>query len=78
MRRVRASPHSAVCTGSTGSSPVTWWAALVTIVSAGIGGCAASRRTRVDTAQAAIDVFRDEYNTDRPHQSLDMAFPADR
>ncbi|WP_433393956.1 IS481 family transposase [Micromonospora sp. KLBMP9576] len=32
----------------------------------------------LDTAQAAIDVFRDEYNTDRPHQSLDMAFPADR
>jgi hypothetical protein len=28
--------------------------------------------------QAAIDVFRHEYNTDRPHQSLDMAFPADR
>ncbi|MFJ6200011.1 integrase core domain-containing protein [Micromonospora sp. NPDC092111] len=32
----------------------------------------------LDTAQAVIDVFRDEYNTDRPHQSLDMAFPADR
>jgi transposase InsO family protein len=30
------------------------------------------------TTQAAIDVFRHEYNTDRPHQSLDMAFPADR
>src|SRR4051812_37499425 len=32
----------------------------------------------LQTAQAAIDAFRDEYNTDRPHQSLDMAFPADR
>jgi hypothetical protein len=30
------------------------------------------------TAQAAIDVFRHEYNTNRPHQSLHMAFPADR
>jgi transposase InsO family protein len=29
-------------------------------------------------AQAAIDVFRQDYNTDRPHQSLGMAFPADR
>jgi transposase InsO family protein len=31
----------------------------------------------IETAQAAIDAFRDEYNTNRPHQSLDMAFPAD-
>ncbi|MEV0719962.1 integrase core domain-containing protein, partial [Asanoa sp. NPDC050611] len=23
-----------------------------------------------DTAQAAVDAFRHEYNTDRPHQSL--------
>ncbi|MGW3606810.1 IS481 family transposase [Micromonospora sp. NPDC005161] len=29
-------------------------------------------------AQAAIDVFRHEYNAERPHQSLGMAFPADR
>jgi hypothetical protein len=32
----------------------------------------------LDAAQAAIDAFRHEYNTDRPHQSLDMAFPANR
>jgi transposase InsO family protein len=32
----------------------------------------------LETAQAAIDAFRREYNTNRPHQSLDMAFPADR
>jgi transposase InsO family protein len=32
----------------------------------------------VETAQAAIDAFRLEYNTDRPHQSLGMAFPAAR
>jgi transposase InsO family protein len=32
----------------------------------------------VESAQAAIDAFRVEYNTDRPHQSLAMAFPADR
>jgi transposase InsO family protein len=32
----------------------------------------------IDQVQAAIDTFRHEYNTDRPHQSLDMAFPADR
>ena len=30
----------------------------------------------LQTAQAAVDAFRHEYNTDRPHQSLDMAFPA--
>ena len=29
-------------------------------------------------AQAAIDAFLHAYNTDRPHQALDMAFPADR
>jgi transposase InsO family protein len=29
-------------------------------------------------AQAAIDAFRVEYNTNRPHQALEMAFPADR
>ena len=32
----------------------------------------------LDAAQAAVDAFRHEYNTHRPHQSLDMAFPADR
>jgi transposase InsO family protein len=32
----------------------------------------------LDTVQAAIDAFRAEYNTDRPHQALDMAFPAQR
>jgi hypothetical protein len=28
--------------------------------------------------QAALDAWRERYNTDRPHQSLDMAFPASR
>ena len=28
--------------------------------------------------QAALDAWRQQYNTDRPHQSLDMAFPASR
>ena len=28
--------------------------------------------------QAALDAWRQEYNSDRPHQSLDMAFPASR
>jgi transposase InsO family protein len=28
--------------------------------------------------QGALDAWREEYNTDRPHQSLDMAFPASR
>lgn len=32
----------------------------------------------IEAAQAAIDTFRAEYNTARPHQSLDMAFPAAR
>jgi transposase InsO family protein len=32
----------------------------------------------IDTAQTAIDAFRLEYNTNRPHQSLGMAFPAAR
>ena len=29
-------------------------------------------------AQAAVDAWRQDYNTDRPHQSLDMACPASR
>ena len=28
--------------------------------------------------QAALDAWREEYNSDRPHQSLNMAFPASR
>jgi hypothetical protein len=28
--------------------------------------------------QASLDAWRQEYNTSRPHQSLDMAFPASR
>ncbi|WP_446723588.1 integrase core domain-containing protein [Micromonospora sp. S4605] len=32
----------------------------------------------LEEAQAAIDVFRHEYNSARPHQSLGMAFPAGR
>jgi hypothetical protein len=32
----------------------------------------------LEAVQAAVDAFRVEYNTDRPHQSLGMAFPADR
>jgi hypothetical protein len=32
----------------------------------------------VAEAQAALDGFVVQYNTDRPHQSLDMDFPADR
>jgi transposase InsO family protein len=32
----------------------------------------------LDALQAALDAWRLEYNTDRPHQSLDMAFPASR
>jgi transposase InsO family protein len=31
----------------------------------------------IETAQAAVDAFRAEYNTNRPHQALDMAFPAE-
>jgi transposase InsO family protein len=29
----------------------------------------------IEALQAALDVWRDEYNTDRPHQSLDMPSP---
>ena len=32
----------------------------------------------LEAAQAAIDAFRVEYNSRRPHQALGMAFPADR
>jgi transposase InsO family protein len=32
----------------------------------------------IEDAQAAVDAWRNEYNTDRPHQSLGMAFPAAR
>src|SRR5215470_16732606 len=32
----------------------------------------------IEEAQAAVDAWRAEYNADRPHQSLAMAFPAAR
>lgn len=32
----------------------------------------------LDAAQAAVEAFVEHYNTARPHQALDMAFPADR
>jgi transposase InsO family protein len=32
----------------------------------------------IEALQAALDAWRQEYNTDRPHQSLAMAFPATR
>jgi transposase InsO family protein len=32
----------------------------------------------IEDAQAAVDAWRQEYNADRPHQSLAMAFPAAR
>jgi transposase InsO family protein len=32
----------------------------------------------IDALQAALDAWRAEYNTNRPHQSLGMAFPASR
>ena len=32
----------------------------------------------IQALQAALDAWRQEYNTDRPHQSLGMAFPASR
>jgi hypothetical protein len=34
--------------------------------------------TGIGELQAALDTWRAEYNTDRPHQSLAMAFPASR
>jgi transposase InsO family protein len=32
----------------------------------------------IAAAQAAVDAWRAEYNTERPHQSLDMATPTSR
>jgi transposase InsO family protein len=32
----------------------------------------------LEALQAALDAWREDYNTDRPHQSLAMAFPASR
>jgi transposase InsO family protein len=32
----------------------------------------------IEALQATLDAWRQEYNTDRPHQSLAMAFPASR
>ena len=32
----------------------------------------------IEALQAALDGWREEYNTDRPHQSLAMAFPSSR
>ena len=37
-----------------------------------------ARSPRWQALQDALDAWRQEYNTDRPHQSLDMAFPASR
>ena len=34
--------------------------------------------TDLATAQAAVDAWREEYNTTRPHQALSMASPAER
>jgi hypothetical protein len=34
--------------------------------------------TSIEDAQAAVDAWRADYNADRPHQSLGMAFPAAR
>jgi transposase InsO family protein len=32
----------------------------------------------IEALQAGLDAWREQYNTDRPDQSLDMAFPASR
>jgi transposase InsO family protein len=32
----------------------------------------------IEALQAALDAWRQEYNSDRPHQSLNMAFPGSR
>jgi transposase InsO family protein len=32
----------------------------------------------IEDAQAAVDAWRKQYNSDRPHQSLAMAYPAAR
>jgi transposase InsO family protein len=32
----------------------------------------------IEDAQAAVDAWRTDYNTGRPHQSLAMAYPAAR
>lgn len=32
----------------------------------------------IEDSQAAVDTWRKQYNTTRPHQSLDMAFPSAR
>jgi transposase InsO family protein len=32
----------------------------------------------IEALQATLDAWREEYNTDRPHQWLGMAFPASR
>jgi hypothetical protein len=34
--------------------------------------------TSIEDAQAAVDAWRKQYNTDRPHQSLAMGFPSAR
>jgi transposase InsO family protein len=36
------------------------------------------RFVSLQVLQSALDAWREEYNTDRPHQSLDMAFPTSR
>ena len=52
--------------------------AAAPVAAARAAGGARARSPRSQALQAALDAWREEYNTDRPHQSLDMAFPASR
>ena len=69
IRQLLTKPYSPTTTGKV----ERWHQTLLTDLLNDAGPFAA-----LADAQAAVDAWREEYNTARPHQSLDMATPASR
>ncbi len=67
IKQLLTRPYSPTTTGKV----ERWHQSLQTDFLDGAGPFAC-----LEAAQAAVDAWRDEYNSDRPHQSLDMATPA--
>jgi transposase InsO family protein len=69
IRQLLTKPHSPTTTGKV----ERWHQTLQTEFLNDAGPF-----TSIEAAQAAVDAWREEYNHRRPHQSLDMACPADK
>jgi hypothetical protein len=69
IRQLLAKPYSPTTTGKV----ERWHQSLQTDFLSDAGPFAT-----IEDAQAAVDAWRQEYNHDRPHQSLGMATPASR